>query len=155
MPSNKVYKFDSMDDLQWFLNGGIIGAPVDPFFVSGFPLAGLTLTFTSPVDSLVFSSGSLPGGLLSAADVAAQVQASITGVVARFTKGRILLVESSPTNGVALSANDEEAKKVLGFDYKNAVTGKVYAPPGAAFAAPCWVWIGTVNESTFVLHTWE
>jgi hypothetical protein len=130
MAMTRIFKFDDLTDLQNFLNGGITGCDVSKG-VGG--LVGQTLTFTSPADSVTFVGPTLPGGserdptVLLFGDIKEQIEAAVPSLVVASNKGRIVLLEATPANGVALSDNDEAAKALLGFGAEKAV-GTFYQP---------------------------
>ena len=153
---NRIYKFTDINEAQFFLNGGIIGAPIAKG-IGG--LTGLTLTFTAPAFAVTFGAISpAPTGRdaykLLLGDLKAQVEAANPGILVSQLGGRIVFVEKVPSVGVALSANNEVAKTLLGFDQHNATTGKLFRPMGIAGGPPNYT-LASVNESTHIIYTWE
>src|SRR5271154_6751948 len=136
MSINKIQKFQDISLVQYFLNGAILGSEMpknQPPGVPGWYIVGLTLIFTSPAAhtvTFVASAGTLyPSDVLQLADVKSQIQAIMTGVNVLSINGRLTLIETTPTAGVAISASGTANSK-FGFDNANATTGKVLVPPG-------------------------
>ena len=156
MASNRVYKFQDINEVQFFLNGGLLGGDVKG---GVYGLVGKRLTFSSPSFHVDFTAVTPapttrdPYTLLFP-DIKAQVEAANASILVSQLGGRIVFIEKTPTNGVALASNDEAAKALLGFDKNSPSVGKVYSPPGVT-ATQNWVWVYSVNESTHVVYTWE
>lgn len=137
----KFYKFATTDLMGYFLNGGITasGKPV-----RGYQnIVGKTLIFTSPASHTVtFTKGTSTDdpASLTFAEVATQIHAVMTGVVALATEDGLVLMESTPSAGVAVTKLGT-ANPVLGLDSSAATTGKIFTyPDGVTGAsAPHWV----------------
>jgi hypothetical protein len=131
-----VYKFGSLEEVNVFLRGGVIGGPLPVGGVYG--LVGTTLTFTTPADSVAFVAATPPGGnqrdpqALLFSDIKAQLEAAIPGLRVINARGSLAIIEATPTAGVVIDAASAAAKALLGFDIDAAVTGKVYTKPGGA-----------------------
>lgn len=108
MAKNKINKFKDIIGMNLFLNGGIEGGKDGN---QGFPeLVGKTVTFTSPVAATVAFVKSTNPNLsdqytLLFADVKAQIEAGAAGVTAQMHDGRLVLVEVTPTSGVAIAGS--------------------------------------------------
>jgi hypothetical protein len=157
MPSNRIYKFSDINEAQAFLNGGLIGKDISKGGVAG--LVGKTLTFTSPAFAVTFTAAAGPPTdrdpyTLLLKDIKAQVEAANADILVQSIAGKIVFIEKTPTNGVALSGSDEPAKSLLGFDQNSASVGKFYKPPDVS-GDPNYTWAYSVNESTHVIYTWE
>ena len=156
MASLKLRKFPNLEEAEFFLTGGIIGGCKT---VGGLPgLIGKTMTFTAPSLAVTFAAGAdVQGGTLTFKEIKTQIEAVITGVVVRSfgPDGAIGLIESTPTNGVALTSSDEVAKRLLGFPQAAAATGKVYKTP-TTNTSPCLVAMySDVQSNAHVVVTWE
>jgi hypothetical protein len=185
MPANRVRKFLRLDDLQFFLNGAIVGGTFNKSQGGGSPaplgiglngLVGLTLVFTSPVSATVtFGLTNITyGGHYGSADPAStppgtnpdpytlifkdlkmQIEAAVTGVVVLTDADQhIVIVESTPASGVALS-HTGTANAILGFSTTVDETGLVYKPASVSPAPPCWVWAYSGNDNMHNVYTWE
>lgn len=153
MPANKIYKFKDINEMQYFLNGAIVGKDIGAG-VEG--LVGKTLTFGAPAGAVTFVAGTDPVNpyLLRLKDIKAQTEASIATLKVISMDGRIAFIEATPTTGVSLSAGDDNI--LLGFDKAAATVGKLYKPAGiAGAAAPQWPWAYSVNENMHLVFTWE
>lgn len=156
MAALKLRKFSNVEEAQFFLDGGIIGGGKTAGKIYG--LVGQTLTFTSPVGAVTFVAGADTTNLtLSFAEIKAQVEAALATVLVRSfgPDGAVGFIEKTPGSGVALTAADQIAKKLLGFPQTAAVVGKVYATP-TTNTAPCLVNIySDVQSNSHVVVTWE
>lgn len=155
MAAFKVRKFSNVFELETFLNGGIVGGPTLGG-VSG--IVGTTLTFTSPASfSCTFVAGATPG-VLTFAEIKAQIETASTATVRVFAvgeNGRIGLIETSVSSGIALAATSSNAKLLLGFPKTVAVVGTVYLYDPTA-SAPCVFSIyNDVQSASHVAVTWE
>jgi len=121
----RVRKFTNLDELNLFLRGGLIGGT--RLNIVPIPdIGGKTLKFTSPsVTTVTFTSAS---GYLLLKDVLAQIKAQIGTINPSQIDGRLVLVEATPSSGVAL-ASDGTAHTLLGFPAA-ALTGRVHNAPG-------------------------
>jgi len=157
MATLKIRKFSTIEEAQFFLNGGIIGGAAKT--AGGvYGLVGLTLTFTYPNAAVTFVAGAdLTNLTLTWTELKTQIETAVAGVkVQAFgPDGGVGFIETTPTNGVALSSNDEPAKRILGFPQSGAVVGKVYKTP-TTNTAPCLVAIyPDVQSNSHVVVTWE
>ncbi|WP_394831717.1 hypothetical protein LVJ94_34910 [Pendulispora rubella] len=154
MPQNRIYKFSDIFEAQSFLNGAIFGGNI----ANGvFGLVGQVLTFIRPAFAVTFTPARGPEPeRLRFADIKEQIESKSDAISVHQVGGRLFFLEKTPTDGVALSANDEVAKGLLGFDRAGSVVGRFYKPSTIAGGAPpCYEWGYSVNETTHVLVTWE
>lgn len=124
-----LIKKENIEEAQVFLDGGIIGANAGPG-IEG--LVDKTLVFTSPAlatITFILGAGSNPYKL-SFAEIKSQIEAGIPSVRVFSIGGKLVLVEVTPTNGVAISASGT-ANALLGFD-QLAFGGRVIGPQGAS-----------------------
>lgn len=154
MSINKAYKFRSLDELEYFLNGALRGADIKSG-VSG--LNGLTLTFTTPAGAVTFGdSTQVDKNFYQLNDIKAQIEAAIPTLRVLQANGVLIFVLATPTTGVVLSGNNEPAKRILGFDQNSTSVGKLYAPPGTSPpVAPAWTWIDSTGENQYLVITLE
>ena len=157
MALNRIHKFSDINEMQAFLNGGIIGKDVSK---GVWGLVGQTITFTSPAFVVTFAAVSPAPAerdpyRLYLLDIKAQVEAANSNILVQQFAGRILFIEKTPTNGVALAGADEPAKAALGFDGNSPTVGKLYRPAGISGGPPNYTWAYSTSESTHVLFTWE
>jgi hypothetical protein len=153
MPFNKPHKFRTLDEVQGFLNGALRGANIQQG-VRG--LKGKTLTFTSPAGAVTFGDSSQSDtDFFLFKDIKLQIETAIPALRVGIIDSAVTFTEASPANGVALSSNNEEAKRLLGFNQTQATAANFYAPPGDAFAAPCWTFITAAGDNQYLVLTWE
>lgn len=139
----KTNHFRSLQEMEAFANGGIQGG----LGREKFDLDGLTLTFSTPNDSVTFS-----GNGLSILDVNTQLGAAINTLKAIVLCDHLWIIEKTPTNGVILSAANEAARTVLGFSKAVGYTGLVLDDP--AGTAPKRVRWGKAPSGLWEL-VWE
>jgi hypothetical protein len=147
----KVQEFGSLEEVNHFLQGGIIVGRDLRKSAGGIFVHGLTLAFTSPVaETVTFDAGAgatiqVP---LTLAQVLEQIADQTTGVVARLIQGRLALIEATPTSGVAVTgAGTANAELGIG---NAAVAGTLFAAPGDA--APSLVSV-LPGVSTYIVTT--
>lgn len=158
MAVNKVYKFQTITELQYFLNGAVVGAipPKNSQGPSGwYNLVGKTLVIGGTTVTFTVGVGPDPA-LLQLSDVKAQVEAAVATVLVTTVEQKLTILQKTPTTGVTVHSTGT-ANTLLGFDISNDSVGKVFAPPGAAspIAAPSWTWAYSVNENMHVVYTLE
>jgi len=177
MSTNRVRKFTEVFELETFLNGGLIlgqigGAAGSPAsLLNGiYGLVGKTLKFTSPSGvTVTFAASSGTGGsadpakavdarnpdpsVLVLADIKAQIEAAIATVRVSSYKGRLVLIEVTPTSGIALDKTGT-ANALLGVDAAVNTVGKIYAPPPSA-TPPCWTWHSIDGSNSHTILTLE
>jgi hypothetical protein len=168
MAKVQVYKFRELDEIDLFLSGGVVGGDVSSWgsaiaaggaVLKDAPvLAGLTLIFTQPAaHTVTFVAGADTFGRLQFSELKAQIEAVMTTVVVRMLEGKLVIVESTPTNGVTITKSGT-ANKALGFDQTKADTvGKVYGSPYAAAPAvpPYFLMAYSTNDNMHVVYTFE
>jgi hypothetical protein len=169
MAINRARKFQTIDQVQVFLNGGIVGSELKACY--GPPgnqapgvlnLVGKTLIFVGPgptgTVTFVASSGSNPDpNVLQLKDISAQIVAAIATLKVNMLAGALTIQEATPASGVTVSSAGT-ANTILGFDTLNNTVGKFYAPPGAVspIAAPCWTWINSLSgDNALTVLTYE
>ena len=178
MALNRLRKFRRIDDVQVFLNGGVVGGPVNRSGTAGaggtpmplglVNLVGLTLIFTlpSPVTvTFVRSDGAggsaTPPGTnpdpftLLFKDIKAQIEAAIPAVLVTLDADQqLVFTEVTPTGGVTVS-DAGTANGILGFDSNIDTVGKVYSPAVVSNSPPCWTWAYSGNDNMHNIYTWE
>lgn len=148
----KVYEFGSADEIQLFLNGGILGGLVGNGFIG---LVGKTLTFTAPAGTVTFVSAGRPNDVLLLSDVKSQIETALTAVAIKVmaVRGRVAFVHPTGTSAIALDGSTEAGKSILGFDGNTSTSGKVY---GAVVGTPpAVVALHPTVDNGFVLLTVE
>lgn len=132
MASLKQLKFDSIDEANLVLNGGIVGGPVlkNTTVIAG--LVGLTITFSSPVGSCTFTQPtSQPGGLMSFLDVKTQLETAISGLkIVLLNNNSIGFRSGTAGTAVTMGSSSEPAKAILGFKDATSIAGTAYAKSG-------------------------
>jgi hypothetical protein len=125
----KVRKFPSVEEVEFFLSGGIVGGAT----AGGVPgLVGVTLTFTKPSGTVTFVMGADTTGLsLAPGEIKAQIEAAIPAlrVCFRGANGALTLREVTPAydGGVVLVAAATNVR--LGFSATANSVGKVFRTP--------------------------
>jgi hypothetical protein len=169
MAINRLRKFRTIDEVQNFLNGAVqSGSKVQQ--VQGPPsnqapgitgLVGQTLIFSAPgpagTVTFVASSGSNPDpNTLQFADIKAQIESGVSGLLVTTFDGYLCIQESTPAHGVTV-AKTGTANTLLGFDIANATVGKYYLPAAAATppVPPYWVWAYSGNDNMHNIYTVE
>lgn len=180
MAINKLYKFRRIEEVQTFLNGGIVGGSINKAQGGGTPanlgagingLVGKTLIFSSPsAATITFVTADGAGGsaqpgvgtnpdkyTLLFKDLKLQIEAGLATVKVTLSPDQQLVItEATPANGVAVTAAGT-ANQALGFDSENATVGKFYKPAAAASppVAPYWVWSYSGNDNMHNVFTFE
>jgi hypothetical protein len=168
MSINRIRKFQTIDRLQTFLNGGVEGSKIQGAYGSPgnnapgvMSLVGLTFITSAPgpAGTCTFgvSSGSNPDPyVLLFSDIASQIKTAISGLSVTMLDGALVIQETTPANGVTISKTGT-ANSLLGFDIGNDTVGKFYLPIGAASppVAPYWVWLDTGGDNSWMVATQE
>lgn len=122
---NRIRKFQTIDQVQAFLNGGIQGSKLTTAQSFGREpqlgpqaqgLVGATLTFTEPSSiTVTFQASSISGGsanggnnpdpnTLLFADIKKQIEAALATVIVSMADGALLIQEVTPNHGVTIQA---------------------------------------------------
>jgi hypothetical protein len=149
----RVQKFQTLAELELFLNGAIFGGDVTRGIAG---LVGLPLTFAQPAATVTFvrSAGPDPDVLLFK-DLKAQIEGAAAALLVTSLDGRLAIVEKVPAAGVALAAPAQAAKALLGFDATGATRGRVHRPLGVAGAPPFVTQAYAAAATVHVVHIWE
>lgn len=116
---------------QMLLDGALVGTQVDRG-IRG--LRGKTLIFTQPAAATVTFTGSTTSGdpdLWTLKDIKTLAEAAIAGLKVMNCEGRIVFIESTPANGVALTGAGT-ANTLFGFDGAASLAGRVINPQDGA-----------------------
>jgi hypothetical protein len=178
MALNRLRKFRRIDDVQVFLNGGVVGGPVNRSGVAGgggtpmplglVGLVGATLILSSPGSvtvTFVRSDGvggsATPPGTnpdpftLLFKDIKAQIEAAGPALLVTLDADQqIVISEAVPASGVTVS-HTGTANGILGFDSNIDTVGKVYSPAVVSNSPPCWTWAYSGNDNMHNIYTWE
>jgi hypothetical protein len=97
----KTRKFATLEELNIHLQGGFIGDK-DLVNLDIFDIDGKTLVFTTPSATVTFDTDPEGAGVpLSVQDIISQIDTQTTNVVKpRVFKGRLVIIEGTPSNGV-------------------------------------------------------
>jgi len=128
----RVRKFSTIDELELFLQGAVLGSKQVPALYYG--IVGKTLIFSQPTAATVtFTtvSNSIDPSALSFAEVKAQLEAGIADLTVRQIKGTLALVETTPTVGKGVNITGGTGRNELGLSESAAHVGKVYSSDGA------------------------
>lgn len=141
----------NLKELELFVQGALVGGVQIP--VAGiFELNGKTLIFTSPGAATV-TFVSTPAGSqipISFQDIKSQIETAIPAVLALMYDRRLVLIESAPSSGVAITgAGTANAKFGFGDD---SAAGSVLNPGPAV--APYFLQLIPTDDG-FVLLTEE
>ena len=150
----KTRKFGTLEELEIFLQGGVIGG-VDLFKRSTAPggqglwgLVGATIVFTTPAATVTFTGTET----LSVQDVISQIGTQTTSAVQpRLYRGRLVLIEASPSAGlVATSAST--ALPLLGFGDGGFSTSLINSDGSTS---PYLITVQHTNDNFYFLATEE
>ena len=126
----KILQLGALQEAEHIINGGIIGGR-DVVVIEGriHGLHGKTLDFAIPSGTVTFSDA--PGAGLTYAQIAAAIKAVHAGLVPKFVKKYLWIIEAAPTNGVELD-DTGTANPVFGFptSVAGSTVGTVYDVPG-------------------------
>lgn len=157
MAKNRIYKFSSISQAESFLNGGVVGSSIPSKLVYE-NIVGKTLKFTSPSSvTVTFVAGAKPNGVLTFLEVKTQVEAAIVAVKVLNQSGKIVLIEATPTSGVAVDGTGTSTN-IFGFGGDNHLTGKLFTPPGVTPGSQQLTgsFFSVVpGDNSVVLFTWE
>lgn len=155
MARSRIVKFEDINLLEAFLNGGILSSAD----LNNLPdLSGKQLKFTLPSVVTVTLPDPTDPAKYRLADLVAGITSALPGLTVRQFCGKLIIVETSPTAGVALAAdgaNALSALHLLGWSKTQAVVGKVYKPTILGGGAPYVINTYSVNETTHVAHVYE
>ena len=157
----KIYKFRDIEECNIFMQGGILGGQIPLLSTGGLGYEGIvgkTLQFTSPAAvTHTFIAGTAAGGALSFSDLKTQLEAAVSGLLVYQFGGQVVFIESSPSGGVLLKAdNGAGANRYFGFDSNNDTAGVVYGSPyGDGPTAPYWMTAYSDSNNMHVIHTFE
>lgn len=167
MANWKVNKFRELDELNMFLNGAAMGSDVS-YFAQTIAQGGggqrdvpslVGKTFKTkapgPAGTCTFVAGASPDGKLLPKEIKTQIEAAIANLKVTFFQGRMVVMESTPTNGVTIDKTGT-ANSILGFDVVADSVGKVYgspyvSPPVAPYLGMAY----SVNDNMHVVYTFE
>lgn len=124
-------EFQTTAEANYFVQGAIFGGADPAKSFAG--LVGSTVTFTTPAAACTFTQpagATSIAGLLTFADVKAQMEAAITGLKVLAFGKKIVFVQGTPAAGVALAAVAEPGRLALGLPNNEAVAGVFLAKPG-------------------------
>jgi hypothetical protein len=131
-------KFHEIEEMDLFLNGGLVGA-VD--VINGaegnygvYGLVGKTLKFIQPsATTVLFVASADPNNpdpnRLTYKDIKEQVEAAIGAVSVQQRMRKLVLIEATPTNGVTIDKTGT-ANPFLGFDKNTDTVGTKYGSIG-------------------------
>lgn len=154
-------KFREVEEVDLFLNGGLIGGADVIQGLGGLyginGLIGLTLKFKQPSAATVtFVLSTDPNSTnparLTYKDIKAQVQAVIAAVSVQQFNRYLVLVETTPASGVTID-HTGTATALLGFDANTDTVGIVYGPISAS--APCLQGMYSTNDNMHVVAVYQ
>ena len=152
MASFVTRKFREVEEVDLFLNGGLIGGTeivggADGLYgVNG--LVGKTLIFIKPSAATVtFVAGADPYRL-TYKEIKAQIEAAIAAVSVRQYMKKLVVVEATPTNGVTIDKTGT-GNTLLGFDKNNDTVGTKFGP--ISTTAPCLQGVQPLSDSGFTV----
>lgn len=149
-----IYKTRDINELDLFVNGGILGADTSKGFRG---LIGTTLTFDTPPFAVTFTEPVVTDrdpNVMLFTDIKTQIEAADPNILVKQIGGRIALVEKVPTDGVQLDVAATNAKTILGFSGSKVSGGRVlrqmFAPNPPRIET-----IYQTNDGTHVVVVWE
>jgi hypothetical protein len=122
----KIYEFDTVKEMEFFLRGGITGGKVAHKNGRIHGLHGRTLVLTAPAATVTFADPT--GAGLTLAEVATQIHAVAAAVSVNWLSGALGLVMTTPTAAVVLSASGT-ANTIFGFSNSTSNTGRYFNGP--------------------------
>jgi hypothetical protein len=131
----KTYKFNSLDEMNRFLAGTLVGKPL-PSVVYG--LVGTKVKFVQPdAVEYTFVEGDRADGGLTFAEIKSQLEGAVSGLlVTQVDRG--IAFTSVTAAGVELAEpGDPKGHALLGFSDEGGSKTLVYGAPGTP--APCLV----------------
>lgn len=148
----KVQKFANIQELQLFLNGGLLGGNIGLGIVG---LVGKTMTFSAPAGTVTFVTASRYNDALTLVDIKTQIEAAlnVANIKVISIYGRIGLVHPTAASAIVLDGTDQPAKALLGFNANDPSTGKLY---GVAIGTPpALVSITPTIDNSYIVTTVE
>lgn len=147
-------KFRDFEELQVYLNGGVIcGVDVSQGI---YGLVGNTLTFTRPAFSVTFTpvAGRIDG-ILYAPEIRSQIVAADPNVDVLVRGNKLIFIEKTPTFGVALDpAASQVTKTALGLPVTGSCEGRIVKQMGSP-APPRLEHIQQTRDGSYHLLIWE
>lgn len=161
MPGILTRKFREVEEVDLFLNGGlisgadVIGGSEGNYGING--LIGLTLKFKQPgIITVTFVLSTDPKNpnpaRLTYKDIKAQIESAIAPVSVRQFNRHLVLVETTPANGVTID-HTGTATALLGFDANTDTVGIVYGPISAS--PPCLQGMYSTNDNMHVVAVYQ
>lgn len=150
MAQNKVFKFSTIEELQHFMNGAVIGSKDLGQGVSG--LIGKTLIVNGTTVTFV-ATANPDTNFFYFKDIHTQIQAAVATVTARSIRGKLVLIVTTASGGVTITSTGT-ANDALGFSTVANTVGKVYTPPGVTVVGQQWTVLEAGTEN-YILTTWE
>jgi hypothetical protein len=154
----RVRKFGTIDELELFLQGGIISTRKIPDRYSG--VVGKTLIFTQPTSAtatFTTVNNQVDPSSLSFQEVKAQLEAAITGLTVKQRGGALVLIQTTPTVGGGVTITGGTGRSELGLGENSTEAGKVYDTPNGS-AAPTVPYVVNAymsSDNSHVLITQE
>ncbi len=131
----KTYKFNSLDEMNRFLAGTLVGKKLPGPVIYG--LVGTKVKFVQPAAAQhTFVAGSRSDGGLLVSEIKAQLEGTVTGLVVTQVDGGIAFTSSSGAGVELVEPDAPKGAALLGFSDEGAAKTLVYAAPGTA---PCIV----------------
>lgn len=169
MAAARIRKFTSIDQMEFFLRGGLLGSKSTAPSASDVGgrrsagggivgLVGKVLTIGTPALAHTFTAASLSPGetrdprVLMIKDIKLQIETAQALLEVTTFDGRIGLIEKTPSAGIIIAALNEPARDLLGLPNNQALQTRVYNKPGGA--APSFE-AYNAQENMHVIFTWE
>lgn len=150
-------KFREVEEVDLFLNGGVLGGADVVAGAGGnygvYGLVGKTLKFKQPsVATVTFVLSTDPNNTdpsrLTYKDIKSQIETAIAAVSAQQFLRRLKLIEAAPSSGVTIDKTGT-ANTLLGFDKNVDTIGTKYGPVGGS--APCLQGLESTNDNMYVI----
>jgi len=123
-----IQKYGTVIEANFKMRGGIVGGVKISEVFSG--LIGLTITFSNPAGACTFVAGTGVSGQLRFTEVKAQMEAAIANLKVDTTDNAMFaFLHATDGQSVSLAALPEQARRILGLPFNEAIAGLWLGPP--------------------------
>ena len=151
----RVRKFSSIDELELFLQGAVLGSKPVPAWYPG--IVGKTLIFSKPsavTVTFVTANNQIDPTSLTFAAVKAQIESAFANAVIVGQRNSVLFIrQTTPVSGGGVNITGGTGRNELGLSESATHVGQVYDVPGGI--APTLVQTYAWTDGSHVLITQE
>lgn len=123
-----IQKYGTVIEANFKIRGGLVGGVKTSAPFDG--LIGQTITFSNPAGACTFVAGTGVSGQLRFAEVKLQLEAAIANLLVETTDNALIsFLHKTDGQFVSLAALPENARRVLGLPYNEAIAGLYLNPP--------------------------